>query len=393
MGEMQILILGTADWAQPIATNQHYIARELTREGFASVTFVESMALRRPGFSRRDLARVARRIRSALLRASRPHEGATRPIPKGLTILSPLTIPLHHGLARVVNKIILKRLVADWIRHTGPRILWAYTPVTYGLEMHADLTFYHCVDLLGEFPGIDRIAVDRGERHLSAIGARAIATSEVVSSHLQRQGFKNVTLWENVADVSTFLEAEPLAGKRVAGRVLFAGNLSPRKVDYHLLMKLAEEGLDVRVAGPRAEGGGSDATQFSRLIDAGVEYLGMLDLKDLAQEMVGVTVGLIPYAVNGYTMGVSPLKTYEYLSAGLPVVSTGLPGVHSDGVDVFVEHDHDAFIATVNRLSSVPRPGDVVRRVEKARHNSWSERGNQARSIIGRDLPGWESST
>jgi len=50
-------------------------------------------------------------------------------------------------------------------------------------------------------------------------------------------------------------------------------------------------------------------------------------------------VGVIPFVVDDLTEGVSPLKMYEYLAAGVPVVATPLPAC--------VEHPLVATAATV----------------------------------------------
>ena len=40
-------------------------------------------------------------------------------------------------------------------------------------------------------------------------------------------------------------------------------------------------------------------------------------------------VGIIPYKVNSFTNSINPLKIYEYVSSGLPVVSTNIKSVNS----------------------------------------------------------------
>lgn len=383
-----ILVLGTADWDQPIATNQHYVTRELLRVPRFDVMFVESLALRRPQLTRRDLSRVLNRVRAALGPRRQNPQATYRDRPDRLTVLSPLVVPVHRGFLSLPNRILLRSRVKQWIEHDGPKVLWAYTPVTYGLEQIADSVVYHCVDLLGAFPGIDRVAIDRGERRLASVGARAAATSAVVKKHLEAQGFESVELWENVADTDVIATSSPSESVRIAGRVIFSGNLSPKKVNYEILIALAQRGLHVSVAGPRAEGGGADSAQFDALLDAGVEYLGMLTLPELSHELARSTVGLVPYALNEYTHGVSPLKTYEYLAAGLSVVSTEIPGVRPDGIDVHVAQGVSAFVERCIELSAQTTAADVRRRIASAAPMSWTARGAAIRTFVSEGLEG-----
>lgn len=62
-----------------------------------------------------------------------------------------------------------------------------------------------------------------------------------------------------------------------------------------------------------------------RLDHPRVHYVGAVPLSELPSLMAGLDVGTIPYKVNAYTAGVFPTKFFEYLAAGLPVVSTELP--------------------------------------------------------------------
>tara|TARA_R100000365_G_scaffold3204_1_gene10137 strand:+ start:2480 stop:3289 length:810 start_codon:yes stop_codon:yes gene_type:complete len=260
-------------------------------------------------------------------------------------------------------------------------VLWTYSPVTYGLEKDADLVVYHCVDLLGTVPGIDRNLIDRHEKSLAATGALAIATSEVVREHLARQGFSGVRLWENVADVERIMSLTANS-TRQAGRAIFAGNLSPTKIDYELIRILCKSDLEVVLAGPRAEGGGKDEEQFDSLIAAGAKYVGMLSADELAHEMGRSTVGLIPYVNNAYTRGVSPLKVYEYLAAGLAVVSTEIPGVHSEPDAIWLESRASSFVDRVKVLAEIPSEDDISHRHEIASGHSWLKRGKQVRELL-----------
>jgi hypothetical protein len=53
----------------------------------------------------------------------------------------------------------------------------------------------------------------------------------------------------------------------------------------------------------------------------------MKDYADLPKYFAGWDVGIMPFALNDATRFISPTKTPEYLSAGLPVVSTAIRDV------------------------------------------------------------------
>ena len=382
-----VLILGTAEWDSAIATNQHYVTRELAVA--ADVTFVESLGLRRPTLRRADVARMAARARRALASAA-PVDGPKapgRPRPDGTRIVSPLVVPVHRAPTRALNRTLLRRSTAAWLDSDRPRVLWTFTPVTYGLEDAADVVIYHCVDLLAKFPGIDGVAVGKGERKLAArLGIIAIATSQAVHEHLVNAGFPRVELLQNVADVSVFAEgSRPAADRRPSA--IFSGNLTTAKLDMPLLETVAKalQGHgELLLAGPLAAGGGSFTAELQRLQELGARYLGLLTPKELAAAAGTCTVGLIPYTVNDYTTGVSPLKCFEYLSSGLTVLSTPLPSVQAlaQTNQHVVTADGADFVHQLSRVL-LPVTDDVIAdRVDSAGRHGWGERGQVLRDLL-----------
>jgi teichuronic acid biosynthesis glycosyltransferase TuaH len=369
------LVLGTADWNQAIATNQHYMVRELSKA--YPVTFVESLGLRRPEFSRRDVKRIMRR-----LRWSNRDKAQTRAVPDEVTVISPKVIPIHSGPQTALNRAILAYQLRTWTQHEGPTIFWTYTPVTYGFEASATVSVYHCVDLYAEFPRIDRDLINRSERKLARAGVAAIGSSEVVVAHLKKQGFTDVAYWPNVADTD---EIQRVASRTHVERrkgALFAGNFSDKKVDFALLAAVVESGVELHLAGPVGEGGGEGQVVLKNLVAAGAIYHGTLDLPALSALMVRCEVGLIPYLINPYTLGVSPLKTYEYLAAGLPVVSTALPGVEKITPHVHVVDSHAQFVDAVQANPVSGCVGQATERVRIANLHSWRQRGMDARGLL-----------
>ena len=376
-GLTEILVLGTADWDQAIPTNQHFVVRELSRG--ARITFVESTGLRQPEFSRRDLARMGRRLAAIWRRKGAGGTRATRDVPDNVTVIKPLVIPYHRGPARIVNRWLMRFLVRSWMRHRGSRVLWTYTPVTHGFESLVP-TMYHCVDLLAAQQGVSEIVVRAGERRLAGAGAVAGASSPVVEQHLRAAGFARVESWPNVADLAVFSEGAREA--RRSPKVVFAGNFTTSKVDFDLLEAVVRQGCELHLAGPISEGGGDASELVRRLQEFGAVHHGLMSPAELGHMFRGSAVGLIPYVINDYTRGVNPLKTYEYLAAGLSVVSTPVPAVEHDGEDVFVAADVTEIVDLVGRLLEETDTGAVARRMAKASSHGWDARGEQMRLLV-----------
>jgi hypothetical protein len=95
------------------------------------------------------------------------------------------------------------------------------------------------------------------------------------------------------------------------------------KVDLALLADVATRRPDWRIelVGPLSYG--LDADELARLRALpNVHVSGAVPPEQVPAVMAGCDVGLIPYKLNEQTRHVNPLKVYEYLAAGRPVVGT-----------------------------------------------------------------------
>ena len=381
MSTPAILILSTADWDRPLWTNKQHLAKALARH-VPKLWYVNSMGLRRPSLQPADLKRIGNRLRALAV----PGRQLGIPVPPEISVITPKVIPVHRltwPTARL-NRRLLERGVAEWLaRPSEERVLWTFSPVTYGLHEQAARTVYHCVDLLEEVPGYDRVAIRQGEAALAAAGVAAVASSRVVREHLVDVGFRDPLLWENVADADLISR---LASQETArtNHVVFAGNLTPLKVDFPLLLSLADEHpeLTLELAGPAAEGGG-DASAVDQVRNhPRIRLHGALTPQDMARLLGQCTVGIVPYVDNRYTSGVFPMKIYEYLAAGLAVVSTNLPSLAAVG-EIKIAADRGSFIRAVAELAgSTPSEAQVRSRQRVAAANSWAVRGRQALDLV-----------
>lgn len=376
-----LAVLSTADWNRPLWTNKQHLTVELSRQ-LETIFYVESLGLRRPRINMNDLSRVLGRLRSSFLRDG-PRSESHRP--ENVTLVHPLTVPYHRPgtMAASYNRLIVRQALRPWIKERRhPRWLWAFSPITYGLDQIADKCIYHSVDLLHEFPGIDSQAILSAERRLAARGVQAVASSPAVATHLQSIGFDHVRIWGNVAHSQDIARLSS-GVLREEGGIIFAGNLSEAKVNVELLYKVASSlpRATLHIAGPIAEGGGTVDSFANLLSRRNVEYHGVLRQEQLATLMGRCTVGLIPYQINAYTIGVHPMKVFEYLAAGLAVVSTDLPALrHEDHVQIATTQEQ--FIQRVRASLGLPGPQVVGSRREFANAHSWEKRGTDALALL-----------
>ena len=121
-------------------------------------------------------------------------------------------------------------------------------------------------------------------------------------------------------------------------------------------------------------GAGDPRTNISALERLpNIHLLGARPYLELPEVLRGADVALVPYAINDLTRSVFPMKVYEYLAAGLPVVTTPLPAL-AETAGVVVAADAPATVAAVER--ALAEDGAATRRARSAavRENSWDTR-------------------
>ena len=80
-----------------------------------------------------------------------------------------------------------------------------------------------------------------------------------------------------------------------------------------------------------------------------VHFLGNRPYGTLPAYCCGLDAAIIPFRLNDLTRAVNPIKLREYLSAGLPVVSTPLPEVQAVGPGVWLAEGPQDFETALER--------------------------------------------
>ncbi len=113
------------------------------------------------------------------------------------------------------------------------------------------------------------------------------------------------------------------------------------------------------LVGPADEVVASDITRRGL---GNVLMLGPRPYAELGSYVTAFDVGLVPYLVNDFNLGSDPLKVYEYLALGKPVVSVPLPAVEELGEVVSIAADHELFIVAIRDALLEDRPDLTARR-------------------------------
>jgi glycosyltransferase involved in cell wall biosynthesis len=116
-----------------------------------------------------------------------------------------------------------------------------------------------------------------------------------------------------------------------------------------------------------------------------VHVLGTRDYEVLPEYMKGFDVAVIPYRLNEYTESVFPIKFFEYLATGKPVVVSRLPALEGFIGSVRVADDAESFVAQCDEAVR-SRGAGADERVALAEANSWPRRVSALMSLIEQKL-------
>lgn len=300
--------------------------------------------------------------------------GVTRPVVRGVT-----SVQLWSGVRRVLAELAL---TPDAVVVAFP--LAQFDPSLPGLKI-----LYITDDWLAgaELMGFSRRRIRQIlTKNLAACDAAA-AVSPGIFVQLQKTGIDILPAHRQFIipnGCDPMLERkEPAAALEIPKAVL-VGQLNER-LDMDVLETLAEANIPLLVAGPRKD----KAPEFVRRMDAflsskSVHWLGGIDASSLKDVLTPGTVGLTPYADTAFNRSSFPLKTLEYLAAGLPVVSTDLPASRwLESEDVAVCTGPGLFTErTMELLGRSPDQEGRQRRRALARAHSWESRAVDFMSML-----------
>ena len=106
-----------------------------------------------------------------------------------------------------------------------------------------------------------------------------------------------------------------------------------------------------------------------------VTFKGEVPYSDLPHYLHGFDVCLLPFKVIPLTLATNPVKAYEYLGAGKPIVTVDLPEMAQfDGL-VFAATGKDAFLDALSNVLCQPEPDALVqKRKAFAQGQTWQHR-------------------
>ena len=284
---------------------------------------------------------------------------------------------------------VLRGLIDQMLEELNIRsyALWYYTPIALEWTSHLAPTaiVYDCMDELSAFkgapPGLRQCESELLKK------ADVVFTGGHTLFEAKRNQHDHVYPFPSSIDVSHFAKARTSCSDfddqaRIPHpRLGYAGVIDER-MDLDLIGAVAKARPDWHfvLLGPVVKIDKSSLPDHSN-----IHYLGMKAYDQLPAYLGGWDVGLLPFARNESTRYISPTKTPEYLTAGLPVVSTSIRDVvrpyGAAGV-VHIADEPARFIAAIEKALTEDASKRLAKVDRLLANNCWSRTWGRMNELL-----------
>ena len=313
MNGNDIIIFGGIDWNMQWQWQQE-LALRLSKKN--RVVFVENTGVRSIKIS--DSKRVFNRIRNFFSSVL-----GFRSINKNLVIFSPLFFPFPYNRFFIkANSLFISSSLNSWKERINfnPKYVFSFisTPLT--------------IKIINKIPHDFKVFIYTDKMSKSSVGANKL--SKYISNFAKNSDLcfysadelrkelqpYNKKLFHFPGGVDLFKFNKKINVNKKKTKIIgYVGQIK-NIIDFNLIIKISKKfpNCKVRLVGPIAVP--VEINNFPK----NVEFIGSVTHNKVPKYLSNFDVGIIPYIQNQYTHNISPAKLTEYLSVGLPCVSTNL---------------------------------------------------------------------
>ncbi|MFZ2664581.1 MAG: glycosyltransferase [Patescibacteria group bacterium] len=319
---------------------------------------------------------------------------------EGVEVFSPLSFSLSKFIslkhARNINKISSKIFSKD-----KKTILWVYHVEIPGLENYLknikhDFLVYDCVDNYEAFPKYNtpekRKFVADQEKLLVSRANIVFATTPGLVEKLKKHN-PNTYFAPNVGDYERYFGIKdkkfdiPEDLKDIKHPIIaFTGAVDEYKFDRNLIRKVALDypTYSFVIVGPMAlKDKATSKKELGLSYIKNIYLLGTKEYADVPKYIAFFDEMIIPYQLNDYTVaGCFPVKFWDYLAAGLPVVVTDLPAYTPFADVCYISRNPNEFSQNIRRALEEDSIEGIKKRQLVAKENTWEGKVLKMLSLI-----------
>jgi len=394
--DKHIFILGTTKFDGPDQSTSFNIAKELSKNN--TVYYIDYP------ITWKDLLNPKnRKLINARKKYFSPFSNGM--IDSGITnlkiIISPPVLSINFlpegGLYRLMlrfNEALIRWRIRKCIRKNNLRDFIYINSFNFHYprifdSLNPSLSIYHCVDPM--IMPYDRKHGIISEDELVKKSNLVICTSKMLYEEKKEQN-PNTYFIPNAADIKQSekaLENDSLLNKKISGLkkpiIGYIGSIE-RRFDYKLLKEVIAANPDKSFVFA-----GSLMPEFVPewfFKTDNLHYIGRLPFEELPGLIKGFDIAIIPFKKDEVSRTIFPLKLFEYLGAGKPVIATDFNSDLEEYTHGLVSYCPDArsFNQAIQDTLKTESPLLKQARINVAKENTWEKRGEEISALIFNNL-------
>jgi glycosyltransferase involved in cell wall biosynthesis len=314
------------------------------------------------------------------LRRSYWQSVCARKVGKNITVFTPLFLPKLQKLGE-------KRICGKVARYTqNPYILLVNVPILYNssfieLLQNAALTLFDWSDDFAQFAsGCEE--QKRTQESINNIIKKADIVFTVNETLLERAKAINENSYciRNATNLAMFPIFSLKRKKKKRPVIGYTGWLVPDRLDVELIHFCARSlpEYDFLFVGPKVSADPLHLKEAPR----NVYYQRAVKYEKLAAVIENFDVCIIPNKVNDHTKGNDPIKIYDYLFMGKPVVTTETAGVKDFTELISICTTREAFLQAIKKYIEYDTLEIVTARKKAGFEHSWDMKIDSVRKMI-----------
>ena len=244
-------------------------------------------------------------------------------------------------------------------------------------------SIYDCMDYVAGFTSSSQPLIEL-EISMIAEAPIAVSSSGALIETIQDSGRSGPVFHiPNATDSAMFATSRP-RWRPDGGRRLVIGYIGAIEdwFDADLVIALARRRPEWRFELTGNVGPAHDELRSRKNRPANIECFGEVPFERLRESMARIDVGIIPFVDNALTRHTNPVKIYEFLAAGRPVVSVPLGELEQFGDAVLPASGAAEFEAAIERAKNLLTESDCRKRQYLAVPHTWEARAGLWNGVI-----------
>ena len=368
LSKRNIIILSSIDWDSHRQLHHELIDYLVQKNN--KILFVENTGSRNVRIT--DFPRIKKRLYN-FVRSSK----GFKKINKNITLFSPIFFPYYFNFFfKNINSLLVLKSIFKWSNNNdfdNPIIInFIPNPITYSVinNINSNLVIYYMADNMTQNDKKFRNVEEQIIRNSELIFYSSMNLRNKIHIPSKRRFLPNGVNY----DIFNKIKLSKKYKKKESLKIVYLGAVR-EIIDDKLILKISKKFPNDKIyfIGPIL-------TKFKELEKQNnIIFLGEIKHKQVPTYLKKFHIGILPYKVNLFTKSINPLKIYEYVASGLPVISTNLPNVSKlikdyPKIEILKAENDDNFIKQISYIKKNYKQNSKQDLSIFLKENAWKKR-------------------